>query len=298
MDRYKEIIPDFEKFKEVVKTHQPFDCRVNSLKTSVEEVKQHFKDEGITFEQRDWNKNFLKLDKRPGKTYAHWLGKVYVQESTSAVPPLAFDFSKKDVEKTKVLDMCAAPGSKTTQISGIMENKGEITANDVKSQRTRSLLANIYRLGCLNVKVTEQDARDIKENGGSKKYDKVLVDVPCTAEGNLREKDYLKKGVQVKDSKNMSELQRQILEKAFKLCKKGGEVVYSTCTFSPEENEMVVKDFLDKGMLENPGFSFPHSKGITEWNGQMFSEELRKTVRVYPHQIDSGGIFVAKFTKL
>ena len=288
MERYRKIIPDFEEFKEVIETHQPYDCRVNTNKASFEEVRDELVEAGIGFEQRDWNENFLKLDRRPGKTFLHWLGKIYVQESTSAVPPLAFDLE----EDNKVLDMCAAPGSKTTQISSMMNNRGDILANDVKANRTKSLLANVYRLGCVNIKVTERDARQIPED---RKFDRVLVDAPCSAEGNLREKEYLRTGAKMEDIKNVSALQEQLLDKAFRLCREGGEVVYSTCTFAPEENELNVQKFLDRGELVDPGFDFPHSKGVTEWNGEQLDNKLDRCVRVYPHQIDSGGIFVAKF---
>ncbi len=291
MDRYKDIIPDYDEFKEVVKTHQPFDIRVNTNKTSIKEIKRIFKEQGVGFQQREWNKKFFKIDERPGKLFQHWLGKIYSQESTSGIPPTTFNLETND----KIIDMCAAPGSKTTQISALMDNKGDILANDKYSNRIKSLLANVYRLGCLNVKVIERDARDIPEE---KKFDKVLVDAPCSAEGNLREKEYLREGADMEDIKSISSLQEQLLDKAFRLCKKGGEIVYSTCTFAPEENELNVQKFLERGRLVDPGFDFEHSKGLTEWDGKKLSEDLRNCVRVYPHQLDSGGIFIAKFKKM
>ena len=291
MDRYRDIIPDFEEFKEISETHQPFDFRVNTNKTTVSEVKNILDEQDIGYEQRDWNEKFFKLDKRPGKTFIHWQGFIYSQESTSGVPPLAFDFERGD----KVLDMCAAPGSKTTQISAIMDNRGDILANDKRPNRTKSLLSNIYRLGCMNIKVTERDARQIPEDN---KFDRVLVDAPCSAEGNLREKQHLREGADLEDIRSVSNLQRQLLDKAFALCKKGGEIVYSTCTFAPEENELVVRKFLERGKLEDPDFDFEHSRGITEWKGEKLDKKLENCVRVYPHQLDSGGIFVAKFRKM
>ncbi len=291
MDRYSEIIPDYDVFMEVVETHQPFDIRVNTNKTSIKEIKKSFKEQGIGFQQRKWNEKFFKVDERPGKLFQHWMGMIYSQESTSGIPPTAFNLKSND----KIIDMCAAPGSKTTQISALMNNKGDILANDRYSNRIKSLLANIYRLGCLNVKVIERDAREITER---KKFDKVLIDSPCSAEGNLREKEYLREGADPEDIRNISLLQEQLLDKAFRLCKKGGEIVYSTCTFAPEENELNVQKFLERGELVDPKFCFEHSKGLIEWNGQKLSEELKKCVRVYPHQLDSGGIFIAKFKKM
>ncbi len=290
MEQYAGIIPDFQEFKKVVDEPQPFDARVNTLKSSVEEVKELLRREEVGFEQRDWNENFLKLDSRPGKTFPHWLGKIYSQESVSGIPPLALEPEPGD----SVLDMCAAPGSKTTQMAAMMDNRGEIIANDVREGRIRALLSNVYRTGCMNVEVVKSDGRQIKED---RKFDRVLVDAPCSAEGNLRESPELRDGADQGKIESVSDLQEQLLAKALSLCREGGTVVYSTCTFAPEENEAVVSKFLDRAELLDPGFDFPHSPGITSWKGEDFDDKLENCVRVYPHQLDSGGVFVAKLQK-
>ncbi|MDY6788432.1 MAG: RsmB/NOP family class I SAM-dependent RNA methyltransferase [Candidatus Nanohaloarchaea archaeon] len=289
MERYSDIVPEFEEFREIADEPQPFDARVNTLKASVDEVRDLLSEAGVEFEQRDWNEDFLKLDSRPGKTLAHWLGKIYVQESVSGIPPLALDPEPGD----SVLDMCAAPGSKTTQMSAMMDNRGSVVANDVSQGRIKALLSNVYRTGCMNVKIVKNDGRHLKED---KEFDKILVDAPCSAEGNMRESPEVREGADAEKIEGLKKLQKQLLEKAFNLCKPGGTVVYSTCTFAPEENEEVVSNFLDRGKLEEPEFDFPHSNGITAWKGEI-GERLERCVRVYPHQLDSGGVFVAKFRK-
>lgn len=290
MERYKEIIPNFDEFKKTINSPKPYDIRVNNIKSSKKEVQNFLEKKNIEYKQRKWNENFFKVKHKPGKTLAHWLGYYYVQESTSGIPPLVLNPKQND----KILDMCAAPGSKTTQISAMMKNKGEILANDVRQNRVRGLLSNIYRIGSTNVIVTERDGRNLPE---TPKFDKILLDVPCSAEGNVREKEELKDGAELHRIKSISKLQEQLLEKAFRMCKEGGEIVYSTCTFSPEENELNVKKFLDKGKLIDLEFNFPYSNGITEWDSEKLDDRLRKCVRIYPHHLNSGGIFIAKFKK-
>lgn len=290
MERYKEIIPEFEKFKQKIKTEQPHDIRINDIKASKKTVKNSLENEEIEFKEREWNEKFLKLDSNPSKTMAHWLGEFYIQESSSGIPPLALKPKPQD----DIFDMCAAPGSKTTQISAMLKNKGNIIANDVNSNRIRGLLSNLYRLGCLNTQVTKKDARNFAEDH---KFDKILLDAPCSGEGNVRNQEDLLEGAEQHEIDKISDLQEKLLEKAFRVCKSGGTIVYSTCTFAPEENELIVSKFLDKGELINPEFKFNHSPGITEWKDKSLDDELKKCVRVYPHQLDSGGIFVAKFKK-
>lgn len=290
MERYKDIIPNYEKFKETIETPPPHDIRINSIKSSKKEVKKLLKSEGLEFKQREWNERFIKVKSNPSKTLAHWLGKFYIQESSSGIPPLALEPSSGD----SILDMCAAPGSKTTQISDLMNNKGKIIANDILPDRTKGLLSNLYRLGCVNTIVTERDARNFPEKP---KFEKVLLDAPCSGEGNVRVQEDLEEGASPSEIEELSNLQEELLEKAFRVCKEDGIIVYSTCTFAPEENELIVSKFLDKGNLINPNFEFNHTTGITEWEGKELDDELEKCVRVYPHHLDSGGIFVAKIRK-
>lgn len=290
MKRYKNIIPEYDEFKEVIQTRKPYDIRINTIKSSKPEVIESLKENKIEYEQRKWNKNFIKTYSNPGKTLEHWLGHYYIQESVSGIPTLALNPKPNE----KILDLCAAPGSKTTQISAKMNNTGTILANDVRQNRIRSLLSNIYRIGSTNVQVTQKDGRNLKE---TPKFDKVIADVPCSSEGSVREKKELKNGAEIDRIKRHTKTQTQLLEKAFRMTKENGTIVYSTCTFAPEENELIVSKFLERGELKKLNFDFPHSNGITEWKNEKLNDELKKCIRVYPHQLDSGGIFVAKFEK-
>ncbi len=290
MKRYKNIIPEYDEFKEVIQTRKPYDIRINTIKSSKPEVIESLKENKIEYEQRKWNKNFIKTYSNPGKTLEHWLGHYYIQESVSGIPTLALNPKPNE----KILDLCAAPGSKTTQISAKMNNTGTILANDVRQNRIRSLLSNIYRIGSTNVQVTQKDGRNLKE---TPKFNRVIADVPCSSEGSVREKKELKNGAEIDRIKRNTKTQTQLLEKAFRMTKENGTIVYSTCTFAPEENELIVSKFLERGELKKLNFDFPHSNGITEWKNEKLNDELKKCIRVYPHQLDSGGIFVAKFEK-
>lgn len=290
MKRYKNIIPEYDEFKEVIQTRKPYDIRINTIKSSKPEVIESLKENKIEYEQRKWNKNFIKTYSNPGKTLEHWLGHYYIQESVSGIPTLALNPKPNE----KILDLCAAPGSKTTQISAKMNNTGTILANDVRQNRIRSLLSNIYRIGSTNVQVTQKDGRNLKE---TPKFNRVIADVPCSSEGSVREKKELKNGAEIDRIKRHTKTQTQLLEKAFRMTKENGTIVYSTCTFAPEENELIVSKFLERGELKKLNFDFPHSNGITEWKNEKLNDELKKCIRVYPHQLDSGGIFVAKFEK-
>ena len=290
MKRYKGIISDFEKFKEIMRKPPPNDVRVNTIKSSPEEIEKTLVKEGVKFDQRKWNDLFFTIRSNPSDTIFHWLGEYYIQEFTSGIPSLALDPRPED----RVLDMCAAPGSKTTQMSAMMKNKGEIMANDIRPARTRSLLSNLYRLGCVNVQVLERDGRNLPE---SPKFDKILVDAPCSGESTYRGGDEPLAKPNLKRIEELAGLQEKLLRKAFRMCKTGGTIVYSTCTFAPEENELVVSRFLEEGVLKNPDFDFPHSAGITEWNEKRLDNSLKRCVRIYPHHLNSGGIFLAKFRK-
>jgi NOL1/NOP2/sun family putative RNA methylase len=288
MERYRRIIPEFERLEEIAETVMPNDVRLNRLKTSREELERLLEGDDVGFSRRGWNDDFYRLDTEPGKTFAHWLGTYYVQESTSGIPPLALDPKPGE----RVLDMCAAPGSKTTQMAAMMENRGEILANDVSDGRMRALMANLYQTGCVNVQAVQYDGRNLPED---RQFDRVLVDAPCSGEGNLRSQEGMDQQSSRKERESLSELQEQLLEKAFRLCREGGTVVYSTCTFAPEENEMVVREFVEEHALTELSFDFPHSDGVTSWDGEELDPRLANCMRVYPHQLDSGGMFVARF---
>ncbi|EGQ43736.1 MAG: NOL1/NOP2/sun family protein [Candidatus Nanosalina sp. J07AB43] len=220
----------------------------------------------------------------------HWLGEYYVQEESAALPVQVLNPEPGE----KVLDMCAAPGGKTTQIASKMNNKGIVIANDKNPKRLKSLHANIYRTGSTAANVVNYDGRRIPKE---LKYDKILVDAPCSGEGNNSRRSF--KSASEQELKTLSNVQQKLLENAEKLLKEDGRIVYSTCTFAPEENESVVEKTLENTdlRLKNIESEIEHVRGVNRFQDTEFNFETSKTVRVYPHHMRSGGIYVARFTK-
>ncbi len=286
-EKYMEIIPEFDEFLSCISNFDLVSIRVNALKTTPEEVEESLKD--FSLEKVKWFRMAYTVNKNHeliSKTLEHVLGYIYVQRLESMIPPLILEPKKHEL----ILDLCAAPGSKTTQIAEMMNNTGRIIANDVKEKRLRALFSNIERMGVINTSVTKYDGRKFPE---LVKFDRVLVDVPCTAEGrNFKERS-------VFESKKLAQKQIKLLEKAITLCKENGIVVYSTCTFSPIENEFVVAKIIEK--FENVKLEkiklkkIKYELGITSWKGKEFPKEVKKCARFYPHISGTGGFFVAKF---
>jgi len=289
MEKYREIIPDFEAFQKECQKEPISTVRRNDIKAQ-EDFEEKL-EEDFEFERASWNDKVYRLEdeKKPGKSMLHWRGEYYVQEESASVPVTVLDPRPGD----EVLDMCSAPGGKTTQIADRIDNQGLVVANEVSDQRMKSLHANIYRTGSYSVNALNKDGRRIPEN---REFDKVLVDAPCSGEGNncRREEEEM---ASEQESKDLANLQQDLLEKAFSLVKEGGTVVYSTCTFNPIENENVVNEALKENnvQLEKIDLDFDHCRGLENYKEMEFDEEMSKTVRIYPHHLQSGGMYVAKF---
>jgi NOL1/NOP2/sun family putative RNA methylase len=292
MERYREIIDDWESFKKECREREAKKVvRKNPLKAGEgfeEKLKRDFPDA----ERSGWNPGVFRLnsEKSPGKSVLHWRGEYYVQEESASLPVEVLDPQPGE----KVLDMCAAPGGKTTQAAAKMENSGLLVSNDDNKKRLQSLHANIYRTGSAISRVTNYDGRQIPKET---KFDRVLVDAPCSGEGNNARRSF--DSASESDLKSLPEIQKKLLENAEKLLKQEGEIVYSTCTFAPEENEAVVEKILEETdlVLENIETDAEHVKGVEEFQDREFGFDTSKTVRIYPHHLKSGGIFVARFGK-
>jgi NOL1/NOP2/sun family putative RNA methylase len=294
LDRYREIVPDFAAFRAVQCLPLYNSARINTLKIEREKLLGRLREGGVVFRSFEWYPMGLKLDiESPGKLLENLLGHIHIQEELSMVPPLILDPHPGEC----VLDMCASPGSKTTQIAQMMENKGLVIANEPSLARVAPLRSNCERLGVLNVAVTRYDGRNFPRGS----FDRVLVDAPCSSEGRERRGPGTLARCSRERSLDLKALQVGLLKNALRLARPGGVVVYSTCTYAPEENELVVQEAIGEtetfrlekvriaGMEECPG--------ITEWNGEKLKDELSRTARYYPHINDTGGFYVAKIIK-
>ena len=198
-----------------------------------------------------------------------------------------------------MLDLCAAPGGKTAGLAVAMANRGTVVANDVDWRRLIAVGRNLDRIGLVNVATTAWDAANFPEGGGL--YDRVLADVPCTCEGTSRKNPGVLAWGGEEERARTAAAQTAILRKAVRLCRPGGRIVYSTCTYAPEENEAVVDAVLrEVRAAEGPealrvadaraeagaaGFD----AAATSWNGERFDRSLAGCLRVWPHLHDTGG---------
>ena len=296
-ERYNKIAPSPKLFSKIIQEPLKPAIRINTNKISREEIISRLKKQGWQLKQIPFYENAFVIENatdnnRIGLTVEHFMGYFYLQEVVSLSPAVVLAPQNGDL----VLDVCAAPGSKTTQMSQLMCNTGLIVANDNDFMRLKPLKYNIEKCGCLNVAITNIDGRVIKG-----KFDKILLDAPCSSEGQIR-KDWKVLSRWSEDYiKTFSNLQKQLIKHAFEILKPNGTLVYSTCTFAPEENEEVVDYLLktfENAKLEKIALKdFNFSEGLTEWQGIKFSPEIKKCVRVWPHQNDTGGFFVAKIVK-
>ncbi len=288
MERYKTIIDNWQKFKDYKDKHQQPAVRKNPLKAG-DDFEEKL-EENFDFEQTDWNPNVYRVDtEKPGKSRLQWRGDYYVQEESAALPVDVLDPQPGET----ILDVCSAPGGKTTQIAARTNNKAEIIANDDSQNRIRSLQMNLYRTGAA-VTVTNYDGRHLPED---RKYDRILLDAPCTGEGDRYRKTF--ESAYESEIAELSQLQKELIEKAAKLLEEGGTLVYSTCTINPNENEEVVKYAVENTGMETEKIEsdIEHVRGVESFEENEYGSEMSDTVRVYPHHFNSGVIFVAKLTK-
>jgi 16S rRNA C967 or C1407 C5-methylase (RsmB/RsmF family) len=192
-----------------------------------------------------------------------------------------------------VLDTCASPGGKTSQMADLMGNSGIIIANELYWDRHIPLSNTLARLGVLNTVITAYQAQEFPLRT---KFHYVLADVPCTGEGRFRMNGgknryeyHLKRAL-------LPEIQKRIILRGFDLLEDLGEMVYSTCTYNPEENESVVDYLLQErdAVLLPVNTPFPHEPGLKEWRRRAYDRQLQRAARFYPHQLDSVGFFVAR----
>ncbi len=296
-ERYCPLVDDEGAFLASLDVLLPKSFRVNTLKSSPEEVKKRFSGYGINITQMPWYGDaFVSENPDIGATLEHFTGAIYMQELVSMVPPLLIREELKDARF--VLDACAAPGSKTTQLAALMNNRGVILANDSSYSRTKALKFNLEKTGAINAIITNQDLRNFPHM----QFDAILMDAPCSAEGTIRKNDKLFSEWSEKYIHSQSRLQKQLITKAFELLAPGGVMIYSTCTFAPEENEGVV-DWLLQGhpdaviepIPEMDGLKLSHP--VEEWKGTTFNAWVRNTRRIWPHHNNTGGFYLARVRK-
>ncbi len=273
--------------------------RVNTLKTTPTVVKDMFIKQGFAIKAIPWNPNAYivtnKSVREITETELFINGDIYIQNLSSMIPALILNPQPNE----KVLDITAAPGSKTTQMAALMQNTGEITANDLSRKRLYRLNANLAHLGVTNTKVLNLPGESLWKKF-PEYFDKTLVDVPCSMEGRINLDDPKSfEDWSPKKSKKLSKLQQYILRSAISATKIGGDIVYSTCTLSPDENEAVVAWVLEKtnGAVITEPISIPTLDNYTlsTWGKKSFTHINCLRINPTP-QLE--GFFIAKLHKV
>jgi NOL1/NOP2/sun family putative RNA methylase len=266
--------------------------RVNTLKITVKELKERLNN--YELKQIPWCKEGFWI-KGPrtdlGNLMEHSLGYFYIQEAASMIPPIVLAPKENDL----VLDLAAAPGSKTTQMASLMKNKGLIIANDIKYDRLKALSINLQRCGVLNTIITLKSNYSFREM----KFDKILLDAPCSGTGAIR-KSLLT--LQIWNNNMIIKLannQKRLILNAFDSLKDNGILVYSTCSVDPEENEGVINFLLNNRdcKLEKIDLNIKKSNVILDYDNEHFNDEIKKCLRIWPQDNDTEGFFVAKIKK-
>jgi len=291
VERYEKI-DDSKEFWEYMAKPLRFSFRVNTLKASIDDVIESLSDR-FEIEKIPWCKEGFFCDREVGDTIEHQIGVIFSQEASSMIPAIALNPKPNMI----VLDMCASPGGKTTQIAQYMQNEGCIIANDVKYDRINILISNIQRCGVTIARVTMKDGRFFKRFRET--FDRVLIDAPCSNVGMIRKNYRYLKMWSLKEVYSLSRLQKELVLAGYKSLKPGGIMVYSTCTLDPLENEEVI-DFLlsnTDAKLERIDLPVNRTEPIIEFEGKSYDDEVKKCLRIHPQDNNTEGFFIAKILK-
>ncbi len=295
---------DFQKFKEILRKKPPKSIRCNTLKISPEKLKRRLKEKGWKIKQpiKDHPEIMIVENETApgelGRSLEHLLGYYYVQDISSMLPIIALNPRPEET----VLDLCASPGSKTTQAAAKMKNSGTLIANEISLGRVKILASNTERCGVTNMIITKKEGADLCRNLRSLDYgfDKILIDAPCSGEGTLRSSKMTHKMWNINTVKKLSGIQKNLLTSAIEILKPEGEIVYSTCTHAPEENEEVINLVLRKFndiKIEKINLPLKTRPGMTKWNDKEYLEDVKYSCRIYPQDNNTEGFFIAKLKK-
>jgi len=280
LERMKNLLGDeFEDFKSSLNLPIQKSIYVNQNKIAVEDFKKivDFSMEQIPYE----NAGFYVDNEKKGRHPLHHAGAFYIQEPSAMFTVNSIKFNGDE----KVLDMCAAPGGKSIQIANRITN-GVLVSNEINKSRASILCSNIERMGLKNVIITNETPEKLGEAYGNT-FDVVLVDAPCSGEGMLRRGEAVANEWYPEINKMCAKRQLEILSHADKTLKQNGVLIYSTCTYSPVENEHVVREFLKSYNYELLNIEADLPRGV----------EMSEAVRLYPHKVKGEGQFVAVLRK-
>ncbi|MBD3310658.1 NOL1/NOP2/sun family putative RNA methylase [Candidatus Woesearchaeota archaeon] len=299
IERYRKLT-DWEAFKRYSLSFLRRSVRVNTLKITVPRLRKRLEKEWI-LSPIPWCRQGFWIEHRGrgeehrrdvGNLREHALGYIYVQEAVSMIPPVVLDPKPGE----KVLDMCASPGSKASQIAQLMQNKGALVANDYKGIRLAPLGLNLQRMGITNCVLTLSSGHTFKGH----QFDRILVDAPCSGTGTIRKSLKTLKMWNENGIRKLGGQQKVLIKTGFNNLKKDGIMVYSTCSVEPEEDEAVISHLLEEepdARLEKISLPIKRAEPILEFEGKKYDPECKKCLRIWPQDNDTEGFFVAKIRK-
>jgi len=313
ISRFLNFIPNTEKLLEYIENNKSVSfeyIRANNLKIDSENLKNRLIEKGyklkdtvlkevFKIEKINENNNINKdrKNKLPsiGSTLEYLKGYYYIQDLSSCIAVDELEINENNC--ATVLDMAASPGGKTTFIAQKMNNKGKIIACEPNSKRIPSLIFNLSRCYVKNTTIFNIHGQDIEKLG--MKFDRILLDAPCSCEGIIIKDETRKKSRNLKDIEICSNKQKILIHSALQVLKPNGILIYCTCSFAPEENEMIIDELLRN--KNNEDIKIEPVKyginGLTEFNNHKFKKEISNTKRLYPHIHHTNGFFIAKLRK-
>lgn len=263
--------------------------RVNTLKTSIEKIEEILKNNNVKFEKVSWSdvayivKNVREDTLKELEVYKK--GEIYLQSLSSMLPPIVLE----PKENTDILDMCAAPGGKTTELASLTNNNANITACELNKIRIEKLKYNIEKQGATSVYIMQEDSRRINDFFS---FDNILLDAPCSGSGTLNVEDVnLEKTFTEKLIEKSQKAQLELLNKAVKILKQGQEMVYSTCSILNKENEEIVSKILKNNKVEIVPIEFEGKEELP-----LLPTKIDGTLCVMPTEFYEG-FFIAKIRK-
>ncbi len=290
VSRFLEYVPKVREFLSKMEATPTQYIRVNTLKISRPDLVSRLLSKGFELKSTVMPE-VLAVEKAPlptGATSEYLLGHYYIQDLSSCMAVDALDIAPGQV----VLDVAAAPGGKTTFMAQKMNNSGAIIALEPNGRRARSMSFNLARCGVYNTCIFKTDG--LYAGKFEMKFDRVLLDAPCSCEGVIAKDPTRKLSHTPEDVDYCSRIQDRLIEAAASYVKPDGIMVYSTCSFAPEENEMVVDRLLRKfGKITLEPVAYG-SSGLTRFGDLKFDSQLKHAHRLYPHLHDTTGFFIAR----